>query len=120
MLGSHHLLIPLGSSNLSSHYTPVYLCPSFTSSMQPHLLTKENRTTGSFTLCVVLLNLATAHMHTPHTTFINKCIQINKQERDTRLRLTYYSQGTNHDPLSGRKHLSHKQVNNITTVIITI
>ena len=28
----------LGSSNLSTHYTPVYLCPSSTFSMQSHLL----------------------------------------------------------------------------------
>ena len=30
MSGSHHSLIPLGSSNLSAHYIPMYLCPSST------------------------------------------------------------------------------------------
>ena len=36
MLDLHHSQISLDSSNLSAHYTPMYLCPSFTSSMQPY------------------------------------------------------------------------------------
>ena len=37
MSSSYHSLIPLGSLNLSAHYTPMYLCTSSTSSAQPHL-----------------------------------------------------------------------------------
>ena len=64
MSGNHHSLIHLSSSNLSAHYTLMYLCQLSTSSTQPHLLTDENRIIGSFTLCLVFLNLATVSCNT--------------------------------------------------------
>ena len=102
MSSSPHSLIPLGSSNLSTHYTQVYLYPSSTSSMQPHLLTKGNRTTGSLLFVQTSKILSPHREHNPHTTCINKCVQTSKHERRTRVRPTYYSSGTNHGLLSSR------------------
>ena len=79
MSGSHHSLISLGSSNLSTHYTLVCLCPSSTFSTQPHILTEVNRTIGSFTLYPVLLNLVTTYVQSSY--HIHQRTHINKQTR---------------------------------------
>ena len=52
-------------------------------------------------------------------TSTNTYKQVNK-ERETRLKPTNYSQGTNRDPLCGINHLPCKKTGNITTVIIAI
>jgi len=70
-----------------------------------------------FTLSSIFLHLC---VRSPHAAYINKCVETNKQERETTLRPTYCSQGTNGGPLSDKTTCHTKQLDNITIVIIAI
>ena len=111
MSGSHYSLVPLSSSNFSTYYTPVYLCPSSTFSTQSHLLANGIESLIPYSLfnpldfchgiaCIALM---------PCTSTISY-VQKKKQEKEMRLRPTYYSHGMNLGPSSGRNHSSHKYI----------
>ena len=130
MSGSHHLLIPLGSSNLSAHYIPMYHCSSSTFSMQCHLLIDGIEPLipyfpfSPFDSCHCITALPSCHVHQQYHT--SKQTREREKERETRLRTMYYSHGTNLGPGSSsyRNHFSHKYIeqhngynyNHLTTI----
>ena len=116
MSGSHHLLIPLGSSNLSAHYIPMYHCSSSTFSMQCHLLIDGIEPLipyfpfSPFDSCHCITALPSCHVHQQYHT--SKQTREREKERETRLRTMYYSHGTNLGPGSSsyRNHFSHNHI----------